>query len=728
MTVNHEVKGNLAKLLATENLVIEHKKVQTASFDVINRVLTLPIWDRASGTVYDLLVGHEVGHALYTPAEDWRDSTSQPIPPDYVNVIEDARIEKLMKRKYPGLRSTFYNGYQELNQQDFFSIANEDVSKMSLIDRINLHFKVGNFALIPFTVEEQEFVDMTSEAMTFADVLYICEQIVKFLKEKHMKKEIESPMQEQVKISGSGSSVSTNNDQQDSSDEDSESSSTTSSVEEQDNSEEGKNQPTGKIGGDASEEEISKTQRSFDSELENLNNKNSSYVETDYVEIPDLDIDKVIVDLKILRNYITDNFNEQYCDKLKHWGNIFENTDQQYRNFKKESTKEVNYLVKEFECKKSADAYSRSSTSRTGVLDTKMLHTYKYNEDLFKKVSIVPDGKNHGLIFILDWSGSMNNYLLDTVKQLLNLVWFCRKVQIPFEVYAFTYDWSDRCVDEDAPYTKSLHEKKDGFIIVHDRFSLLNLMSSRANSKELETDCINLWRLAVSQDAHGYCHFHSPNGFSLSGTPLNESVIALHKIIPMFKNREQVQKVNVVILTDGESNGIQYSVDVKRKYGREVDYLGRNTVTETSALRDRKTGNIYRNFGNNYQDNVTSILLENIKDNYPYVNLIGFRILSGQEFGYLYRGINNINPYYNNSSEFKSSDAIKEWRKQNCYEFNNIGYDALYAISSSKLHQDCSLNFKEDSTETQVGKAFRDMMKTRRTSKKILSSFATLVS
>ena len=55
---NQEIRGNLARLLATENLVVEHRKVSTASFDVLRRVLTLPLWDKASNVVYDLLVGH----------------------------------------------------------------------------------------------------------------------------------------------------------------------------------------------------------------------------------------------------------------------------------------------------------------------------------------------------------------------------------------------------------------------------------------------------------------------------------------------------------------------------------------------------------------------------------------------------------------------------------------------------------------------------------------------
>ena len=156
---NQEIRGNLARLLATENLVVEHRKVSTASFDVLRRVLTLPLWDKASNIVYDLLVGHEVGHALYTPADKW----DFDVPKDFINVVEDARIEKLMKRKYAGLSKDFYRGYQELNDADFFDIKDQDLSKFNLIDRINLHFKIGAYALIPFESSETIFVDKVAE-------------------------------------------------------------------------------------------------------------------------------------------------------------------------------------------------------------------------------------------------------------------------------------------------------------------------------------------------------------------------------------------------------------------------------------------------------------------------------------------------------------------------------------------------------------------------------------
>ena len=114
--MKHEVKSQLAKLLATEDLVVEHRFVETAQFNVNTRVLTLPRWERASNMVYDLLVGHEVGHALFTPDQD----SPKGIPHSFVNIVEDARIEKLMKRKYPGLSKTFFKGNSELADQDFF--------------------------------------------------------------------------------------------------------------------------------------------------------------------------------------------------------------------------------------------------------------------------------------------------------------------------------------------------------------------------------------------------------------------------------------------------------------------------------------------------------------------------------------------------------------------------------------------------------------------------------
>ncbi len=177
MSISHEIKSQLARLLATEDLVVEHKKVPTACFNVHTRVLTLPLWEKASGIVYDLLVGHEVGHALFTPDEDWTEKAK--VPPQFVNVVEDARVEKLMKRKYAGLAKTFYNGYKELNEEDFFQIEKEDISLLNLADRANLFFKIGNYVYIPIEDgEEHEIIKLISASETFSDVLIAAQLMI----------------------------------------------------------------------------------------------------------------------------------------------------------------------------------------------------------------------------------------------------------------------------------------------------------------------------------------------------------------------------------------------------------------------------------------------------------------------------------------------------------------------------------------------------------------------
>ena len=104
--VNIQSKEVLARLLAQENLTVVHQNVQTASFNLKDRVLTLPMWNDMENYTYDHLVGHEVAHALYTPEEKWLEAVKSEGDGfhGFLNVVEDARIEKLIQRRYPGLR------------------------------------------------------------------------------------------------------------------------------------------------------------------------------------------------------------------------------------------------------------------------------------------------------------------------------------------------------------------------------------------------------------------------------------------------------------------------------------------------------------------------------------------------------------------------------------------------------------------------------------------------
>ena len=170
------------------------------------------------------------------------------------------------------------------------------------------------------------------------------------------------------------------------------------------------------------------TQRNFDNAAENLIDKEATSPE--YVTFPKFDMSKIITPNKALWEKAEEYWSEYYADRIEEGMDIFGEVDGNFIKFCNDTAKDVNYLVKEFECKKSASSYARSTTSRTGVLDTKKLHQYKISDDIFKKVTRTPDGKNHGLVFLLDWSGSMSGEIFDTVKQIINLAQFCKKVGI----------------------------------------------------------------------------------------------------------------------------------------------------------------------------------------------------------------------------------------------------------------------------------------------------------
>jgi len=720
--MNQEIKGNLARLLATENLIVEHRKVSTASFDVDRRVLTLPNWDKASSTVYDMLVGHEVGHALFTPNEDWRDIAD--CPKDFVNVIEDARIEKLMKRKYPGLRKSFAGGYKELNNADFFGTKGEDFNTFGLIDRINLHFKIGSSAMMPFSIEEKVFVARTDVAETFEEVLQIAVDVFNFSKNEQESEPEEVPSNQQQ---DSGDSM-THEEMLE------EAERRENANEENDVNEDvpvGNQSSRGEVDGEEEDdeesdggagEEGSETQRSFNDAAEKLTDRYAN--NPTYVEIPDsVDLPTYVADWTEVHDWI----DEQRENFLEGGGDIdrschYENVDKSYKEFRKQSQKEVNYLVKEFECRKSADAYARAAQSKTGVLDTSKLHTYKYNEDLFKKVTVIPDGKNHGLIFLLDWSGSMSREILSTVKQLLNLTAFCKKVQIPFEVYAFTNEFSvvrraqagsDRYISNEEYYEKKNCE--EGKIFMHeDMFHLMNFVSSRSNSKDYERQCLNLYREAFS-----YFYMVSyPNtpGIGLSGTPLNEGIIMLNYIIPQFKKQNDIQKINVCILTDGEACSTAYGRKFYNEY-RDIFYVRARRLDYNTVLRDRKTGRVYP-ISDGWSE-MTNIFIQQLRDRNSGVNVLGFRIMSGG-------GLANFVSTYANAAYY--GEVQKDWKK---YKSSIIpfpkSYTALYAISNNVVGEETDFDVESGAKKGEISRAFKKMLKSKSTNKRLLNSFIEYV-
>ena len=725
--VNLEVKGQLAKLLATEDLIIEHRNVSTASFDVDRRVLTLPRWEKASSEVFDLLIAHEVGHALFTPADDWNDIAE--VPGIYINIAEDARIEKLMKHRFGGLPKTFYNGYKKLYDEDFFDIEGEDLNNLSLPDRVNLYFKVGSYVQIPFfTFDESLVVEKIRNADTFEQMVLAAEQLYKLHKQQKEEEEKEetpapAPSDEEQSSQQDVSSDQQENQPGENDVEETQPEGQSQSESDEDSDGEESEETTEEIietpnqGGDHMLDQDVKTVDNLSEKLESLANR-SSYGEPVYVEIPTVNLKDIVVDNRDIYDYINDYWDKSIHETLNETTNtrtkeqlediFFKYPRLQWQEFRRDIQSEVNYMVKEFECKKSAAAYARASTSRTGVLDCTKLHTYKYNEDLFKKVTTIPNGKNHGLVFVLDWSGSMCRILQDTVKQLLSVVMFCDKVNIPFDVYAFTNEWNYQNYKPVRPSAENENQ-----IFIDGAFSMMNMLTSRTSRKELIRQMETLFMIST-MSSYNYGTGIPPR-VGLSGTPLNEAIVTLKTLLPDFKARTGVEKAHVMVLTDGESCQSRYTRRYDEFDGVPQFGLSRIVPNTNCYLRNRTTGKVSYVGGNDGYVFFTTVLLNDLQDMFPDSTFTGFRILENNS-GYFVRQACNYD-----------ETICAQWKKTKAVTLTNFGYDRYFIIANNQLQQSTDFTVDEDASKAKIKSAFAKSLKGKKVNKKILGDFIGLI-
>ena len=738
------VKESLAKLLATENLIVEHRPVDTAMFDVISRVLTLPTWEHENNDVVDMFIAHEVGHALYTPNDtDWLAEVNQ----QFLNVTEDIRIEKLIKRRYQGLPKTFFRGYQSLDIDEFFGIADTDLSTLNLADKINLQYKIGNYRDIPFTSEEAAFLPKCDALETFDEAIALAKEIQTYCKEQLEKQQKqESPKQEEAQEQPSD-----DKDQNPSSTQ-SDSSNTPQDTPEQgetkeepqdtpfddmqpvdidkDKAEEtGRQEPleegapssAGRGNGpqDASTPTVTTAQAAEYSQKKLVNKA----VDNTYVEVPN----KIAIDYLISNDEVTTYMDQFYAEKdavrnrkdfaddwdLTQARNVINDMDQTlelFRQFKVSNAKEVNYLVKEFEMKKAADGYARATTSRTGVLDTANLHTYKYNDDLFKKITTIPDAKSHGLIFNIDWSGSMHHNIFDTIKQTLTLVSFCRKVGIDYDVYLFTDAWKKHGSYHDVADESMINGK-----VILDNFNMINVLTSGVNNRKHDHQALNLFRLAYSiSNSYGRCM--TPYNLFMGGTPLNESLIAINELIPTFKKRTGAQKIHVVCLTDGDGASLRCGKKYVDREGTEsmfASHMGAGHI-----LRDRKTGRMY-SFEGGYYHSQTKQFVTWLRDRHPDCSFMNIRLLSQGEW-HRFKSDCFDNLEY---SEQRVLEANAQWKKTKTFICATSYWTIQYGLATAALKNNAEFEVEESATKAQIKRAFTKSLSGKKMNKKILSSF-----
>ena len=441
-----------------------------------------------------------------------------------------------------------------------------------------------------------------------------------------------------------------------------------------------------------------------------------------YLTLPKVNIDKIIIPHEKVQEDLRFFFYGQaFADKdaLDHHMDNLSYAVNHFEKYKKDAQKSVNYLLKQFEMRKSADEYKRAATSKTGVINTNTLYKYKLTDDIFKKVTVVPEGKNHGLVMYLDWSGSMNHQLLDTVKQVFNLVWFCRKAQIPFRVYAFQSGYSYGGYGE-----SKMHEgvtPKANSLTLDSSFKLFEFLSSRQNKRSLDESMKLLYTQAFAMN--GYRLSYSQE-YGLGGTPLAEAMMCTRQIVAELKRLEGVTKVNVVCLTDGESNPMSYM----REYREHDDgYYYRNDEFRISSiqyshgkvffLRDPETGYTRKISDSPYE--TTQTLVSYMREITDY-NWVGIRICSKGELMRLVRSLS--------FEEDFAQNIDKQWKKEKFASIKEkAGFTESFYIPDRGTGygtEDLEVKTKgEVATKAELQRAFKKHMGSKMTNKTILNAF-----
>lgn len=709
-----------AKLLATENLTVVRGNVSTASFDIKSRVLTLPMWKDMTPEIEDMLIGHEVGHALYTLDKYIEPLLEQPKLKGYMNILEDVRIEKLIKRTYPGLRKRMNEGYKQLNDRDFFGIQKAPLDTLLLIDRINLYFKAGFQCGVTFTPDEKVFVNRAERTETIEDVIELAKELYAYAKEQA---EQQKQQRQQAGINDDEEEEDPTygddfDDMFDDMEEDGEDDRDVPTM---------GNKQQGTTESDLDEEEDEGidpvTDRAFQQKLEELADNDTIY------RYHNLDgkqsYDVVVPFKKILKEldfaFDDDEISAYYKSRVYGAGTSTDFNEKQkaeFVKFKNETTSSVNYLVKEFEMKKSAQLYKRAQESKIGSLDMRKVYAYQLQDDLFKRVTTIPQGKNHGMLMLIDWSGSMSDVIMDTIKQVINLAMFCNKAQIPYRVMAFTSQYSDRSdeaydqmrADQQRLRTIMSQEQNVG-TVYSQHFNLLELFSNRMTMSEFNGMVRRLL------DPRVFWH----KGYDLGGTPLNEALAWIYNNIGDYIKANRIEKMNLITLSDGAGGSLQSTMNFAR-YGRT--HVNGKYMKVVDFMRDPVTKKSYK-FGYD-SGQQTESLIKMIKDRYN-VRVIGFYICANKR-RHLECALNDNVYGYTGNMNVTIDNMRKAFKDQGFYSMGGTGRDDLFIVpmESTKIVEG-ELKADGDMTARKLATSLGKFLNTKKTSRVLLSRFINYV-
>jgi len=706
-------KSLLPKLLARENVTIQHGNFKTAWFDIKNRVLGLPLWDDMHKDVYDLFVGHEVGHALETPFEGWHDSPEKlkGCPRSYINVIEDARIERKVQARYPGLVGSFNRGYEQLLKREFFGpLTDVDWDQVKLIDKINLKTKLGTKLEVPFTPEENTFLTRSLTTETFDEVLVLVRDILNWTNENQeelMQKpepqestdtSEESESQDPTENMGHDDMPSEEKEEErNTEDSPSEERNTEDSPEAEEESEdEVAVAPAEPVHSELTDESVTDT---IFREMEKTLTMGDDEKQPSYIG----DVNKEALD-KIVINYT-----KLKASRIEHDAYMAENYRSkdpvdpvEFRQYVKGLKKNVQVAVKEFEMRKAAYQNTRATTAKTGTIDVNKLWSYKTNEDIFLQSTKLANAKNHGMMLLIDMSGSMVGSMPQVMEQVMHLVMFCKATNIPFDVYGFT------STNPDINYE---FQKSNPGVVDLDNLSMPHICSSTFSKSDFMDSMEHMYTRLRQNGWGDLCRYEE-----YGSTPLNQALMVSTHLVKKFKAKHGIEKMNFITFTDGDANRISTYSDWSNDNMFRPDRSGAVINVDGTMVKSRVGSR-----------SMTSALLKNMTKKYG-INTIGFFMADTNSDWRqrLWIMADELNKF---SEEYKSG-ANKEYRINKCvHEQNVLGYNEYYLVKGGKNleTQEDEFAVADDASNASIRTAFKKFSKSKKQNKVLLTKFGKAV-
>jgi len=780
--MNLSAQEYLAKLLAKENLTVQHGNYQTASFDVINRVLRLPLWADKGKDVYDLLVGHEVGHALFTPSDGWHDAENKiaHIPKAYLNIVEDIRIERKIQESYPGIVRRFKAGYKVLFDDNLFGTDDRDINEAGLMDRLNVSSKGRGYVPVEFSDDESPLIKEAMKVQTWDDVVVVCQKLYDFIEQQKEEKEDEEELNIPMNSPSNGSreadseegeaptpdaTPSNDEPQEDESPkDDSVSSGDGEKQEETDSSDSSHETWTEDTFREKEEELLQQVPNPYSKEVSQA--KFSSGVS-------DLNVKAMVYPYKeaqaMREEYIATKINSPHL--LEYCPYTSAECREDFNATKKTYKSQANLIAKDFERKKAAFEYQRATTAKSGKLDPLKMHAYKTSEDIFLTTTQLAQAKSHGIMMFLDLSGSMADIVSDVVAQAITIAMFCRQVGIPFEAYSFTSTsmyrhsnegmskgWSQAPSELECDNTKivellsSKMNKKTfdeaaytifaiGKAHHHghselecDNTKIVELLSSKMNKKTFDEAAYTIFAIGKAHH-HGHRQYriypsdiHSID--QMGSTPLVQTLYAVSKLTKAFTRKHAIQNTNIMMLTDGA---------LTKAFTRKHAIQNTNIMMLTDGapdglyITDDPLANVRTN-RNNMSIKFEGKMIQGSNSRLVYEGMLirlkevtgatvmGFHLASeASTFGGGYHGIDE-------NKDFPA--VLKAWRKEGFSHFKNEkGYDDYFIIKINKASRFDSDEFAPKKVDTigDLKREFKKFNKTKKGNKQLVARITDAV-